>query len=80
MESYTTRLREYADFARTKRIRNHIHDCIKPSATHPRAPMRRVPRNIFFRQPIKSVTVPMVGPKIATIMVDTDVAYPQYAR
>ena len=73
-------LEEYTAFARMKNIRN-INQCeINPIIKHRSDPTSTDAKKIGFLNPLKSVIVPMTGPRKATQSVAADAAYPQYAR
>ena len=73
-------LEEYTALAMMKNIRN-INQCeINPIIKHKVDPASTDTKKIGFLNPLKSVMVPITGPKKATHSVAADAAYPQYAR
>ena len=58
-------------------IRNSIHFVMTPIKAQSSAPKITDHMKIGFLKPLLSVTVPRIGPSIATISVEIETAYPQ---
>ena len=63
-----------------KITRNEIHHVVSPISRQPAHPTRIHDKKSGFLNPLVSASVHITGPKTATISVEMDAAYPQYAR